>query len=299
VSVLRFGIMAVLGVLTMALSVGCGDDDGGGEATANTGSGEVRFVVTELKGLEELQREFGAFQETFERESGLRLELFPVSSRSAAAAALEGDQADLVFTGPAEYVALKARADVKPVVAIRRPGYRTCIYTTDESSVRSLKELDGEAVAMEDAGSTSAHLEPSRMLRDAGVEADVKLVGDAMHEALKRGDVAAVGAGCHDFEEFTAEENRSDYRILAESPELPADIILARDGVSEDTIERVRTTFEKAWPQLREAMLEGEENAKFAEAELVAVPTDADYDDVREMYEAVGIDDYTRFIGEG
>ena len=124
-------------------------------------------------------------------------------------------------------------------------------------------------------------------------------IGDAMHEALKRHDVAAVGAGCHDFDEFTAGEDRSDYRILAKSPELPADLILARKGVSADTVDRVRATFERAWPRLREAMLEGEENAKFANAELIPLPTDADYDVVREMYEAVGVDDYRRFIGEG
>jgi phosphonate transport system substrate-binding protein len=43
-------------------------------------------------------------------------------------------------------------------------------------------------------------------------------------------------------------------------------------------------------------MLEGKDNAKYENAKLVNV-TDADYDEVREMYRAVGVDDFSEFIG--
>lgn len=282
--------------LTLAvLGAGCGGEDAGASGD------KLRFVVTELKGLEELQREFGAFEEVFERESGLELELFPVASRSAAAAALDADRADLVFTGPAEYVALRARVGVIPVVAIERPGYSSCIYTTTDSGAARLADLRGRRIAMEDVGSTSAHLGPSLMLQEAGLDpqsdVDVVLVGDAMHEALLRGDVAAVGAGCHDYEEFVAAGDQDRFPVIARSDQLPADVIVARDGLTGATIEVVRATFEENWPALREAMLAGEENQKFAAATL-AVPGDSDYDVVRDMYRAIGVDDYSEFVGE-
>lgn len=286
-----------LGSAAMLLAAGCGEDGSAGASGA-----PVRFVVTELKGMEELQREFGEFERVFEEESGLEMEFFPVASRSAAAAALDADRADLVFTGPSEYVVLRERVGVTPVVAIARPGYSSCIYTSAESGITSLADLAGQQVAMEDVGSTSAHLGPSLMLADAGVDpnedVDVVLVGDAMHEALARGDVAAVGAGCHDYEEFVTEDERGSFPVIARSDQLPADVIVAREGLGEDTIELVRTTFEEHWAELREAMLAGEENQKFADAELVAVPEDADYDVVRRMFSAIGVDEYGEFVGE-
>lgn len=289
---------AALGLAVVLFAAGCGDD---GDAAAAS-EGTVRFIVTELKGLEELQREFGEFQRVFEEQSGLDLELFPVSSRSAAAAALDADRVDLVFTGPSEYVVLRERVSVTPVVAIERPGYASCIYTTAASGISSLTDLEGEHVAMEDVGSTSAHLGPSVMLADAGLDpmddVEVVLVGDAMHEALKRGDVAAVGAGCHDYDEFVAEEERDAFPVIARGDQLPADVIVARPDLDEATVELVRSTFEDHWDELREAMLSGEENQKFADAELVAVPEDSDYDVVRRMFSAIGVDDFGEFVGE-
>jgi len=44
-------------------------------------------------------------------------------------------------------------------------------------------------------------------------------------------------------------------------------------------------------------MLEGKDNAKYENAKLVNV-TDADYDTVRSMYRAVGVDDFSRFLGD-
>lgn len=289
---------AALGLAVVLLAAGCGDD----EDAAAAGEGAVRFIVTELKGLEELQREFGEFERVFEEQSGLDLELFPVSSRSAAAAALDADRADLVFTGPSEYVVLRERVGVTPVVAIERPGYSSCIYTSVDSGISSLTDLEGEHVAMEDVGSTSAHLGPSVMLADAGLDpeddVEVVLVGDAMHEALRRGDVAAVGAGCHDYDEFVAEDERELFPVIARGDQLPADVIVARPDLDEATVELVRSTFEDHFDELREAMLSGEENQKFADAELVAVPEDADYDVVRRMFSAIGVDDFGEFVGD-
>jgi phosphonate transport system substrate-binding protein len=289
--------LAGLGLAVALLAAGCGDD---GKASASEGT--VRFIVTELKGLEELQREFGEFERVFEESSGLDLEFFPVSSRSAAAAAIDADRADLVFTGPSEYVVLRERTGATPVVAIARPGYSSCIYTSAKSGVTSLAELEGEKVAMEDVGSTSAHLGPSLMLAYAGVDpegdVEVVLVGDAMHEALKRGDVAAVGAGCHDYDEFVAEDERDAFPVIARGDQLPADVIVARSGLDEGTIDAIRETFEEHWDELRDAMLAGEENQKFADAELVAVPDDADYDVVRAMFSAIGVEEYGEFVGE-
>lgn len=284
-----------LGLLAVTALSACG------ESSSAADSDTLRLAVTDLQGLEELQREFGAFVSTFEEASGLDVEFFPVNDRAAAAVALASDRIDLVFTGPAEYVVIHEKTNATPVVAIERPGYRSCIYTSADSGITSLDDLVGGTVAMSDVGSTSGHLGPSQVLVDAGIdpleELTVLTVGDTVQEALERGDVDAVGVGCHDYDEYTESEDTADFPILAEGNPLPPDVILAHEDLDEDTIELVRTTFAENFPDLLAAMLEGKDNAKYADAELV-LPDDADYDVVRSMYRAVGVDDLSEFVGD-
>ena len=295
---MRLGVMALAVVGAAVLAAGCGGDDAEGEGTDT-----VRFAVTDLTGLEELQREFGAFVEAFESETGLAMEFFPVSDRTAAAAALGSDRVDMVFTGPAEYVVMRERTDAEPVVSIHRPGYRACIYTTTDSGFDSLEDLAGEAIAMSDVGSTSGHLGPSQVFAEAGMEmpgaVEVLTVGDAVHQALVRGDVAAAGVGCHDYEQALEEEDDpSAFEVIAEGEDLPADVIIARPELDDDVVETVRGAFEQSWDAvLLPAILEGKDNQKYDGAILEAEPEDSDYDAVRDMYRAVGVDDFSDFVG--
>lgn len=289
---LRAAITAAAGALLLS---SCGASTGD-ESDPRT----IRFAVTDLQGLEELQREFGAFEETFEELTDYDLEFFAVNDRVAAAAALTSEDVDIVFTGPAEYVAIHERTAAEPVVAIRRDNYRSCIYTSADSGVSTLDDLRGSKVAMSDVGSTSGHLGPSQIFVDAGIdpleELEVATVGDAVHEALKRGDVDAVGIGCHDYEEFMASETESDFPILQEGDELPPDLLMARDGLDEETVDAVSEAFTENFDALLEAILDGKDNTKYTGAELVEV-NDQDYDVVRSMYRAIGADDFTEFLG--
>lgn len=270
-------------------------------APAGAQQDEIRVAVTDLQGLEELKREFGAFEETFEETSGIEIDFHAVNDRVAAAVALEADQVDVVFTGPAEYVVIRERTGAKPIIAIRRPGYRSCIYTKADSGIEDVADLDGKTIGMSDIGSTSGHLGPSQLLVDAGFDpledVEVLTVGDAVHEALKRGDVDAVGVGCHDYDEFMETDDPDDYRVLVEGDDLPPDILVARKGLDKATVKKVRSTFKRHFDGLLEAMLEGKDNAKYENAELVLVD-DSDYDVVRSMYQAIGVDDFTEFVGD-
>ncbi|NJR13919.1 MAG: hypothetical protein HC779_06780 [Phyllobacteriaceae bacterium] len=42
----------------------------------------IRLAITDVDGLENLQREFGPFEAAFEKLTGLNLEFFPVSGRT-------------------------------------------------------------------------------------------------------------------------------------------------------------------------------------------------------------------------
>jgi phosphonate transport system substrate-binding protein len=292
----RVAVMAVA-LATAGTSAACG----GEQTAAGESKTPVRFAVTDLQGLEELQREFGKFVEVLEQRSGLDVEFFAVNDRVAAAAALQADRVDVVFTGPAEYIVIRERTGATPLVAIRRPDYHSCIYTSVSSGVSSLSDLKGQKIAMSDVGSTSGHLGPSQLLVDAGLkpgeDVEVLTVGDAAHQALKRGDVEAVGVGCHDHEEYMADDDPTAYTMLKEGPPLPPDLLMARDDFDPATAGKVRDTFKQHFPELLTAMLDGKDNAKYENATLVEV-SDGDYDVVRSMYRAIGVNDFSEFVGD-
>ena len=95
----------------------------------------IRFAVTDIDGLEALQREMGPFKDAFEAASGLKVEFFPVSGRTVAVEAMAADQVDFVLTGPAEYVVFNARLDAQPVVTWQRPDYYSTVVVLDESPI--------------------------------------------------------------------------------------------------------------------------------------------------------------------
>lgn len=129
----------------------------------------VRFAVTDVDGLESLQREFGPFKETFEKVSGLKVEFFPVSGRTAAVEAMNANQVDFVLTGPAEYVVFNARLKAQPIVVWERPNYKASIVVPEESPIKSLADLKGKKVSFGEIGSTSQHLAPATILADGGL----------------------------------------------------------------------------------------------------------------------------------
>lgn len=130
---------------------------------------KIRFAVTDVDGLESLQREFGPFKEALEKSTGLRVDFFPVSGRTAAVEAMNADQVDFVLTGPAEYVVFNARLKAAPVVVWERPNYRSSIVVPDESPIKSIADLKGKKVSFGEIGSTSQHLAPATILADGGL----------------------------------------------------------------------------------------------------------------------------------
>ena len=94
-----------------------------GLLTSTASAETIRFAVTDVEGMEQLQREYGGFVAELEKTTGFEIEFTPVSNRTAAVEAMRAEQVDFVLTGPAEYVVFKVLTDAKPVVAWHRPDY--------------------------------------------------------------------------------------------------------------------------------------------------------------------------------
>jgi phosphonate transport system substrate-binding protein len=263
----------------------------------------IRFAVTDVDGLESLQREFGPFKAAFERLSGLQLDFFPVSGRTAAVEAMAADQVDFVLTGPAEYVVFNARLKASPVVVFTRPDYYSALMVMANGPIKSVADLKGKKISFGEIGSTSQHLGPAQILADAGLVhgrdyQPMYLRRNVAVEALKRGDLAAIGLNHTHIQQIRRANPGVAFLILERGRDLPDDILLASPKVPTPVVDSVRKLFVDHSEELMKAVVSTKENEKYQGGVFIANVTDRDYDIVRAMYRSVGINEFTKFIGQ-
>ncbi|MCE7790812.1 PhnD/SsuA/transferrin family substrate-binding protein [Salipaludibacillus sp. CUR1] len=254
----------------------------------------LRFAVTGIDGMEELQRRYDLFQETMEELLDIDIEFFALSDRTVAATAMEYDQVDVILSGPSEYAQTKsAEPGAEPLAAIERDAYYTVIIVHEDSEFETIEDLKGHSVAMKEAGSTSGHIGPSALFIENGMDLDndidVKLLGDARVDALKNGDVDALGDGIRYYDMMVEEDGEGVWRILHEGPPLPQDPFVASPNLPDSFKEELQNVLLENDEEILGAILDHEENEKYQQADMVEID-DSDYDLMRETYSTLGID---------
>lgn len=254
----------------------------------------VRFAVTDIEGLEALQQEFGAFEAALEKSSGLEIELFAVSSRTAAVEALNSGKVELVLTGPAEYVVMKELADPIIVVGWQRPNYYAQIVTLTNGPIDSVADLKGKTVTFGSVGSTSQHLGPAQVLADFGLRynADYKaqiISRNVAMEALIRGDIHAVGMNEGHLRRIRSAFPDVAFSVVARGRDLPNDILVARKDADPKVVEKIRDSFLNDGKDLMAAVIKGEDNKKYEGGFFLTSIDDGNYEYVRSMYKTIGV----------
>lgn len=272
-------------------------------AAAPVAAQDLKLAVTDVVGLENLQREYLPFQKLLAEKTGMKIELFPVPNRTAAVEALNARKVDLVLTGPAEYVVFKKRTDAKLVVGLSRPEYYGSIVTLAGSGVDSVEDLKGKKVAFGDVGSTSRHLAPMQLLADLGLDPRKDL--QVLHinrnvgvEAMRRGDVAAIGVNRSDLPGLRKRFPDAVFKVIARGRDLPNDMILAGTHVSDEVVAKLKKAFSENSDALIAAILLGpDENQKFQGMQFLPAVADRDYNYVRKMYGTIGQPQFADFVG--
>ena len=261
----------------------------------------LKFAVTDIEGLEALQQEFGAFETKLEELTGHDIELFPVSSRTAAVEALNQDKVDLVLTGPAEYVVINELTKAKIVTAWQRPNYFAQIVTLSDGPIKSVQDLQGKTVTFGSVGSTSQHLGPAQVLADFGLAYNTDyqpqiIARNVAVEALIRGDVQAVGMNEGHLSRIREAFPDTSFTVVARGRDLPNDILVARSDLDDATIADVKAAFVDHGAELMDAILTGEDNQKYKGGFFLTKVEDSEYDYVRSMYKTIGVDT-NAFVG--
>ncbi|MEN0088492.1 MAG: PhnD/SsuA/transferrin family substrate-binding protein [Pseudomonadota bacterium] len=264
-----------------------------------------KLAVTDVEGMERLQLEWGPFKDAMEAATGDTFEFFAVNSRTAAAEALRGETVDFVVSGPAEYVVINKLTDATPIIGLGRPDYHCAIITRADSGINTVDDLKGKKVAFGDIGSTSNMLCPMQVLADYGLDPvnDIEKTHterNIAHEALKNGDVDAIGSNANSWLNVRAKETDLPYgffKMIARSGDLPNDMIMVGAHVPAEAAERVKNAILENKEQVIAGITAHEENDKYVGMDLVAIE-DSAYDYVRSMYTNAGFPQFDNFIGE-
>ncbi len=264
----------------------------------------LRLAVTDIEGLEMLQREFGAFKDLLGEKLGRDIEFYPVPNRTAAVEAVKSKTIDFVLTGPAEYVVFKKLTDSEPVIGFSRPDYFCLVVVLADSGINGIADLRGRKIAIGSVGSTSKHLAPLQILADNGLDPlkDVEVLHTSVDlgwQSLKRGDVAAWGMTNDKvlkLRDTDKEMEPGAFKVIARGPDLPNDVLLAAAHVDKETVAEVRKVFVDHSSALVEAILSGEDNKKYQGMKFLSNIKDSDYNYVRSMYATVGHPKFAAFV---
>lgn len=253
----------------------------------------LEFAVTDVKGAEDLQQNYQTFRTVIEKVLEKKIEFFPVDNYITAAVALQSGQLKLALTGPSEYVIMRARTNAVPIIAITRPDYHSLILVRANSEIKSAAQLKRKTIAMWEAGSTSGHLGPSKILLEAGLnpQSDFKIsmLGKKGLQALKKGEVDALGIGATRYKNLLKNDglSESEFRLIATGQPLPNDLLVASSNLPNTLVEKIRDRLVKNQDKLIEALLVGKFNAKYKGAKMMPA-NDSDYNMIREVYKAIG-----------
>ncbi|KUP95071.1 PhnD/SsuA/transferrin family substrate-binding protein [Tritonibacter horizontis] len=264
-----------------------------------------KLAVTDVEGLERLQLEWGPFKEALETATGETFEFYAVNSRTAAAEALRGKTVDFVVSGPAEYVVINKLTQAQPLIGLGRPDYHCAIVVRADSGINQPSDLKGKKVAFGDIGSTSNMLCPMQVLADYGVDPvnDIDKVHTSRniaHEALKAGDVDAIGSNAGSWLGVRNKETDLPYgffKMIARSGDLPNDMIMVGAHVPQEAADMVRDAILANKASIIAGITAHEENDKYVGMDLVAI-NDGAYNYVRSMYANAGYPQFDAFIGD-
>lgn len=253
---------------------------------------KLKFAVTDISGIDTLEQDFGIFRQALSEALEIPIELYPVENYSAAAPALLGNELDLAFAGPSEYLLLRARANAVPIIGVTRPNYYSVIMGRVNSRVETLADLQDKRIAMRTEGSTAGHIVPMKLLMDAGVKPgnyEILMLNQEGLEALRIGEVDAWADSYSRYFEYVQEPGLegTEIKVLAKGENLPPDIFVANPSLGDDFITELQSKIFNHKERLIAALSASEANQKYTTSEMI-IAQDVDYQELRDMYYAIG-----------
>lgn len=285
------GLLAFTAVLT-GCSASTPSDDA--EAAPTT----IRLGLAPDEDSAEVLAKYQPFVDYLAEATGLEVEPFVGADYTAVIEALNSGNLDVAWFGPSEYVLATSAVEggveafASAIQADDTVPYRADLIARADSGIEGPDDFEGKILSFTDPASTSGHIFARYAMIEDGIEPEEtfsQVVYSGSHDAsllsVVNGqvDVAAISsrrlAGY--IEEGMVEAD--EIVTVLESEEIPADPITYRADLDDETKQKLKDAFLTGSVEM-EAALDGTGFAMFDEV------SDADYDLVRDAYEATGME---------
>ena len=252
----------------------------------------IKLGVLPLDSPAVMFRKFTPLAEYLSRKLEKKVELKVAVDFESALKDVGQNATQLCAMGPATYVEAHKKFGVKVLVkALRngKPYHHSVIITRDDSSIKSVGDLKGKTFAFADLQSSTGHIIPRAMLKEAGVELEdlqyYQYLGhhDEVARAVLKGDFDAGGVM-----EATAYKLKSEgLRLLQISDDIPEFNICFSPSLGSGDLAVIRAALVSLNDSTDEGSVIltsiGKECTGFVEA------ADADYEGIRTKMAKLGV----------
>lgn len=252
----------------------------------------IRFGVVPLESPATMFKKFSPLADYLGRRLGRPIDLRVAVDFEGAVKDIGENITQLCYMTPSTFIEANKRYGVKVLAkALRngKPYHHSVIITRADSDIRSLEDIKGRTFAFGDVRSTSSHIIPRAMLKQAGIELkDLKYYNylghhDDVVKAVLKGEFEAGGVM-----EATAYKFKDrGIRFLKFSDEIPEFNICYNPSMSESDLSTIRT----ALISLRETDPEGATVLKSIDESYTGFieARDSDYESIKTEMERMGL----------
>ncbi len=171
----------------------------------------------------ELQRKFAPLGNYLESKIGMKVEFTPVTDYAATVEGLAAKKIDLVWYGGFTFVQAYHRTNGTAIPLVQREEdekFRSVFITQTDSSIKTLKDLQGKNFTFGSPSSTSGHLMPRSFLLKEGMDPDKafkRVAFSGAHDAtalqVAGGKVDAGALNISVYEKMIAEKKLDDKQV--------------------------------------------------------------------------------------
>ncbi len=132
-----------------------------------------RFGVVPLKSPAEMHRMFKPLAEYLSHRLNKKIELKVAIDFNSAIKDLGTGNTSICYMTPSTYIRANKEYDVRVVLKALRNGkgyHHSVVFTRSDSDISRIEDLKGRSFAFGDPESTSSHIVPRYMLKEAGIE---------------------------------------------------------------------------------------------------------------------------------
>ena len=294
--------LLIAAVAVALVATACGTSSGSTAVTGTEMPSVLRVGIIPNIAPDDQRAKYEPLREHLQTELGTEVELFVATDYAGVVTALTGGKIDVAYLGGLTYVQAEQQSDVVPLVTEvdRETGttkYESAIVVRSDSPLQTVKDLldSGGTFAFGDVSSTSGSLYPRIMLDEAGAECSSSTIADCPplakttftggHDATAKAVVAgSVDAGGLELRilhrlEKDGSVDPGALRVIATK-----DVIgypwVARAALGEQTLNKVRDAF---------LAIDDPTLLDLLRAKKYEAVTAADYDEVRQQAEALGL----------